>query len=635
MRPRPRPRSYLLGIGLLPGFDLVGRFADHATRVENQIWTGGNPVDGISDLSVNLKYSYALGDRWPRVALGLQDVGGTGNRFRAAYAVGTHALGPFDLTLGFGRSRAQIFAPGVAPALDGLFGGVAYQVPLSGAAVGAGSLALIAEHDSRQALLGTRWTSAPLASLGNTRLSAALHRSAAAGTGLPGATVWTVGLVMPFGDNERRLDRFEPPVARAAVASAAQDSPAARMSRLKDALVGLGLERVRTGRLADGAWVVSYQNRRFGHNEADALGIVLGMAAEAAPAEVRGLVVVALKQGQPVLTVRTEAAPWRAFMRDGAAGAARAATQVQRGDGLRGVAVDWIAEHASPGTLAQLQFTPELSYNVGTEIAPFDYSLAARVLATVPLWTGAQLLVSAQRIVSTSANAEAVGQFAELRQREGLQALAVHQTLWLGSHAVFGAAAGRFEYGAPGAEGEAVVFVPGRDDVLRLRGRQVERKPETPRGADLEQSVSYRWIPRPDVWVELGAQRWSDASTGPSLVASRWWGDVGVHLFYRRGGIRQYAGIEFSFPLTPRAAPENSLLHITGSPSYRRGLRTRITDENAPMNFIEPRRVRDLQLTWDLDVQTLNAGRLGIDYVHSQFPRMRQAFHLYAPPPSL
>ena len=635
---RPRPRSYLLGIGLLPGLDFVGRFAEHATRYRDRGWTGGNPTDGISDLSVNAKVSFALGHRDDanglRLALGLQDVAGTGARFRAAYGVATQPLGLFDFSLGIAKSRAQVYVPGTTPALNGVFGGVSMRVPMGSAAAAVGSLALVAEHDSRQALLGARFTSTPLALLGHARLSAALHRSGADGAGVPAATVLTLGLALPFGDNERRIAGFEPAAPRPAAASnAAEASPAARLSRLKEALVAAGLERVRTGLLADGGWVVSYQNRRFGHNEVDALGVVLGMAAEAAPSELRTLVVVAQKQGQPVLTVRVPAQAWRSFLREGGSGPARAALQVQRGDGLRGIAVDWIAEESSPGTRLQLQLTPEIAYTVGTEYGDFDYSLAARVLASVPLWTGAQVLLSAQQLVSSTPRTAPKYVFNSIRQPEGLQALALHQTVWLDSRAVLGAALGRFEHGALGAEAEAVLFVPGRDDVLRLRGRQVERKPQMLSGADQAGAASYRWIPRPDTWVEVGAQRYSDGSTGPSLVASRWWGDVAVHFFYRRGGDRQFAGLEFSLPLTPRVAPGNEWVQVSGSPSYRRGLRTRITDSNTRMNFIEPRNVRELQLSFDLDVQTLNAGRLGPEYIESQFARMRQAFHLYASAP--
>jgi hypothetical protein len=50
-----------------------------------------------------------------------------------------------------------------------------------------------------------------------------------------------------------------------------------------------------------------------------------------------------------------------------------------------------------------------------------------------------------------------------------------------------------------------------------------------------------------------------------------------------------------------------------------------------PANYVEPRQVRDLQLTWELETQALNAGRLGPEYVLAQMPRMREAFVSYGP----
>jgi hypothetical protein len=67
-------------------------------------------------------------------------------------------------------------------------------------------------------------------------------------------------------------------------------------------------------------------------------------------------------------------------------------------------------------------------------------------------------------------------------------------------------------------------------------------------------------------------------------------------------------------------------VHVQGSPSWKRGLRTMVDN---PANLVEPRMVRDLQLTWDLETQALNAGRLGPEYVLAQISRMREAFFTY------
>jgi hypothetical protein len=619
------PRSIVLGLGLWEGLEVSGRFAEYAARNEGLL------VGGISDLSLNAKAAWAWGDGPTalRLGAGVLDFGGQATNFRSAYVVGSQPMGPWEATLGWGKSEARVGSPGQKRALDGIFGGLSYE--LTGLNSPAGRWELAAEHDGRQALAGVRWFSPAWPVLADGRLTMALHRAMANGSAHPGATVWTVGLSLPLAEREKRFAQVEapPPGTRAnPLPPEVLGSASARLAQLKQTLIAQGLERVRVGRAKDGAWVASYQNRRFGHNEVDALGLVLGLAVEAAPAELGSLVVLALKQGQPVLTLRTEPAAWRNFLSTGLPGLARGITNVQRGLGIPLEEVDWVAEEPSRGTWLQLQLTPELAYTVGTEVGMADYSMAARAMATVPLWTGAQFVVAAQQPLSNSRQAAPTGIFASMRQTEGLHTLALHQTWWLGQRAVLGAAVGRFEYGAWGAEGEALVFMPWRDDILRLRGRAVDKTAELPRGAELAGAASYRWTPTPSLAAEVGVQRYNDGSSGPTAVVSRWWGDVGAHLFYRQGGWRKYVGVEFSVPLTPRSAKSWGPVHVQGSPSWKRGLRTMVDN---PANYVEPRQVRDLQLTWELETQALNAGRLGPEYVLAQMPRMREAFVSYGP----
>jgi len=628
--------SHVLGVGLAPGIDLIGRFAEYATRGAD-----GFILSGRSDLSANLKFSTPLwaGTEATRVAVGVNDIAGGAAMFRAAYAVVTQPWGAWSATLGAGVGREQPL-PGTQQPLDGLFGGIDYRLA---AGLLPGRLTLSAEHDGRQALPGARWTSPTVPMLAGARLTASAHRTLARGV-IPGHTAVGFFLALPFGerfgtgvvqDAQARgamagstADASPPPAAQPAAAS---DSPPARLGRLKNALVGAGLEKVRVGRLG-GDWVVEYQNHRYGHHELDAVGLVLGLAAQAAPPEVERIVISALKTGQPVMTLSVGAQAWRDFVDGKRIGPLRESLQVQRGSGFDPRRVDWVSDRPGPATRLQVRLVPQLAYTVGTEFGAFDYSLALRVAATAPLWAGAQVVANVQQRVAVSDQARADGVFASLRQPQGLQALALHQTLWLGRHVVVGGAVGVFEYDAPGVEGEALVFVPGRDDVVRLRGRQLQRRPGMPAGGQMQQWASYRWVSpfdgwARDTWVEVGLQRYPDQSTGPMLTVSRWWGDFGAHLTYRKGGVRQYAGLEVSLPLTPRAAPQVGPVQILGASQWRTGLRTRITDAaGGGGNLVEPGIVRDFASAWDIERQSLDAGRHGPGHVAQHLPRLREAW---------
>lgn len=618
-----RAVSHVLGVGLTPGVDLVGRFAEYSTRDATGFLLGGR-----SDLSANLKFSLPLSDgpESTRLALGVNDVAGGATMFRAAYGVLTQPWGPWTATLGVGIGRERVLA-GTRQPLDGIFGGIDYRLAPG---LLPGVLAMSAEHDGRQLLAGVRWISPRLMTLGGARLSGAVHRTKDRGA-MPGGTSLGLFLEVPFGQDQAASSAVTTaPASAQPPPEAATESAPARLGRLKAALVEAGLEKVRVGR-TDTHWVIEYQNRRYGHHELDAIGLVLGLAAQAAPAEVERIILSALKSGQPVLTLGVSAQAWRIFVRDGRVGPLRESLQVQRGSGFDPRRVDWISDRPGPASLLQVRLVPQFAYTVGTEFGAFDYSLALRASATAPLWTGAQLLIHTQQRVAVSDQAREGGVFATLRQPQGVQTVALHQTLWLGRRAVLGGAVGVFEHDAPGLEGEALMFVPGRDDVVRLRGRQLERRPGMPAGGQMQQWASYRWVPQfggwaRDTWVEVGLQRYPDQSRGPLLTVSRWWGDFGAHLTYRKGGARQYAGLELSFPLTPRAAPMSGPVQILGASQWRTGLRTRITDSNAPGNWVEPGIVRDFASAWDIELNSLEAGRLGERYIAEHLPRLREAY---------
>jgi hypothetical protein len=617
--------SYALGVGLLPGLDMVGRFTENATRDFSR--PGFTITRGISDLSLNFKASLALDDaaQAPRIAIGLNDVTGGAVNFKAVYGVFTLPMGLVDATVGYGRSSARA-RPGYARALDGAFGGLSLRLIDGG---GWGGVTASAEYDVRQPLLGLQWHSRPLDVLGGATLTTAVHHAFDRGL-FPDATVLTAGVAMPLGDTVRRLaapgsNGSTRPPSPAPVSEVARESASARLGQLQAALQAAGLERVRVGSAVGDAWVLQFESRRWGHSELDALGVALGLAAEYAPASVGQVMLVALKAAQPVLTLRTPMAAWRQFMTDGLPGPLRASMQVVHGDGLGPTPVDWLSDAPSPASVAQVRLVPVLANSVGTEFAAFDYALAARAELGVPLWAGGHMVATAQQRLFESRNAADGRPFSAMRAGQGLRTLALHQSLWWGQQALLGAAAGLFEGKAAGAEAEMAWFVAGRDDVVHLRGRLLDRNLPSQFLSRASGGATYRWASWSDVWVEGGWQRYTDGSSGPSLSISRWWGDVGLHLNYRRGGDRQYAGLEFSFPLTPRLAPATGRIQWLGASRWRHGIRTRITDSGTAANLVEFEAVRDFRPSWSLMNETLDGGRSGPAHVLGGLLRLRES----------
>lgn len=616
--------NYLLGFGLWEGFELSGRIADY----NNPPPPGAHLVTGIRDLSANLKWQ--LPKWWsagPDIAVGMTDIGGGAVNFSSQYVVVGDDLGPVRWTLGYGRANDARSKP---YALDGAFGGLEWRF-------GASGVSALVEHDSHQPHVGLRYHSDPIAALGQSQVVASLQRSLN-GKDVFGAsndaTSFGVTLVMPLGrlaERDRRAQNLpELPAHAAAQAPGTSFSAQDLAERLHASLARAGLERVRVGLLGN-TWVVAFENTRYLQNEVDALGLVLGLAAELAPTNVQNIRAVALKTGQAVQTVEASVPDMRAFLRrqpglpNGLAVQDASAYDVQ--------AVQWISGPAgapSARSWARVELGPVVNYAVATEVGLFDYSLGVQASTFVPLWRGAEVYTQHVGRVANSFNYEPGQTFNNSLLREGLKTAALQQTLWLAPGVLASVGAGRYQFDRDGVQGQLNWFIPGRDDVLRLRGAAYKADAVNP--FQTVGSASYRWVPQANTWLELGVQQYSDGTQGPSVVFTRWFGDVSVNVFYRKGGLSQFAGVELSFPLAPRQGMSPSPLQLASVSQFQTGIRTRITDSNTNANLVQFDAVRDLALDYNLERRQLNAGRAGGQYVNSQLERLREAFYLYARP---
>lgn len=619
-------QNYSLGIGLIPNVELFGRFAEYQNPRP-----GSTFVNGPRDISANVKLK--LPEFWrgqPDVAVGLNDVSGGASYFKSRYGVVSDQWGPVRWSAGYAWGSPSLGNTANGYAFDGVFGGIEWLIGQTG-------LSLLAEYDGQQKHVGARYTSPAIPWLADAQVVASLQRSSGARDPVGrdvDRTSAAVSVVIPLETLAQKPTTFKPAQTLASLDAkpgvpgmtpTAED----RQDALQKALVATGLERVRVGTQGPNL-VVEYENNRYGQNEADAIGLVLGLAVEYAPAGVRRVSAVTLKAGQRMYETSVDVAIYRAFLRDGDAAQARGSLAVDRLPSYGAGDVKWMDPTPTRRSPLRVEVKPELLFFQGTEVGTWDYTLAANVQAFVPLWRGAELYTSYIGRLSNSDNFEPGFAFNAFRYRNGLKVAAVQQTFWLGQHVHANVGVGRYNYDAWGAQGEATVFVPGRDDVIRLRGGVYERQPGQNRRQTVPASATYRWVPSPNTWVEAGVQQYSDGFRGPSLVLTRWFGDVGVHLAYRKSGDAQFAGLELSIPLTPRQGMAPGLVQVGGTSRFTQGVRTRLVDSSTGVNFIQPTAALDMQLNYNAEMRQLNSGRTSQSYFVSQLHRMREAFYLYA-----
>lgn len=622
------------GTGLLPHLELFGRYATYIDRKP-----GFPAYSGTSDISANIKVQ--LPTPWrqgPKVAVGLNDfVGRSRVVFKSEYLVASEQYGPLGVSLGYAHGSPPTGVKNSTPTFDGAFGGVQWRLGNTG-------LSLLAEHDGQQNHAGLRWQSPPLAALGGAQLVGTLQRSFGASTPASVNTGnFAISLIIPLDNaGNARAQAADcvpdphqelPAIDAKPDPGALQPTPEDRLASLRKALMAVGLERVRVG-LREALWgtslVVEYENHRYAQNEVDALGLVLGLGAEMAPPGTQRVHAVTFKEGLRLYETSVGVTVYRQFLRGGPASSVSNSLIWDRLRPDLAAQTRWIDAEPTSFSRVRIEIKPDLNYAIGTEVGPNDYSLAANIQAIAPLWSGGRLYTSYMQPVANSRNMDAGAIFASSRQPSGLKTAALQQSFWWwGRRVLANVAAGRFYYDTLGVQGEAAVFVPNSDDRLRLRGAAYRQAPGGLAGQDRALAASYRHMLTPTMWLEPGVQRYSDGSTGPSVEWTRWFGDVGVGLFYRKGGAHQIVGMQLSFPLTPRQGMAPGPVIFTGPSQFSQAIRTQLAGSGAQKNALVPGAVRDLDLATSLDVDQLNAGRLSQDYLTGQVYRMREAFFAY------
>jgi hypothetical protein len=627
-------RNYTLGFGLGGSAEIFGRL-NHVQNIGITPAWQEKLIGG--DISLTAKWQLPIDVKGlPKLALGLTDYGGGATYFRSVYAVGSDEIGPLRWSLGYARSTPSSLNK--SPVLDGLFGGAELRLGASGATV-------LAESDGKRQHAGLRYYGPVMPWLGDSQFIGTVQRSFGGAVSLdhqPDQASVNFSLVLPLGADdaarERRTRRvikdmtaLKPLQLPSPMTPASREATAERLGELLRTLRASGLDRLRVGTIGSDL-VVEYENQRYLHNEVDALGIVLGLAAEHAPRASKRVHVISLKAGLVMFETSVNISSYRAWLRDPSESAAVGdSLGFGRLSGYDAGMVDWLGGTGQAVRRLNVALSPLLNYTLGTEVGLFSYSLALQARLSAPLWRGSEVYGDVVQRVDNSINMDPGHVYEASRHRNGLKTFALQQSYWIDPRVFASVGAGRYQYNQMGVEGEAIVFVPWGQDSVHLRGRAT-RSNDSPETTDAgsSASASYRWHMTPSTWVEGGVQHYSDGSKGPSLVVTRWFGDAAVQMFARQGGSNTFVGLELNLPLTPRQGMGSAPVQLTGNPRYALSMRTLLTSATNTGNFQIPNAVRPVDLSYKPEVELLNSGRVNPDYIRSQLARLRESFYLYA-----
>ncbi len=667
---------YWGAFGLLPYVELSGGLANYPGNVPAPYAGADHTI--LRHLMADVKVEVPQFFKYqPAIAFGMTDIGGQTHFFRSKYGEVSQPVGPLNLTIGYGQGDR----------LDGVFGGVQLSLwhtglsllaeddsktPYAGLRYQSPRISWLADANIigtvTRALKSTDGVS-PRTSISvgiqipfgkrfsPQRCAGGLCDNAnvqAQPTSTGTGTVETIPLrslpplhpavtaAQPGDMAEQRVSFVSPlqsdasivvaddasavPVERAPAASGSLD--AAALDLIAAQLFAAGLERVRVG-VTGHDLVVEYENHRYNQNEADALGIVLGVASVNAPHGIERIHAVMKKNNQALADIAVDRTAYAQFLTGGSPAAASASMTMRTQPRYDANSIAWHGNEGYHG-LVRLQISPITNYLYGTEYGNFDISVGAIVAGFVPLWRGAELYASYIAPLYNTKNMDEGQVFSQYRLRGGLYAAALTQSFWVMPQVLNVAAVGKFEYDYVGIENETTVFVPGRPDMVRLRLAYLHHEPgQDALPHETNAMLTYRWVqPAWKLWIEAGVARYVGGDKGPLITFTRWFDDVSISVSGEHSGRGSFAGAAISFPLTPRQGMKPGIAQVYGAEQFALDFRTRV----GSINYLTPGAAQNLTFPYSTDQDLLNQGRFSAAYFSTQLYRMRDAYDRYAKP---
>lgn len=617
--PQSKGFNYQIGTGLGQGLEINFRLATQSNSCN--FFNGECPPNTIRDLAGSFKYTLPIASLKPwgvSAAIGALDIGGAATQFRSYYLTTTKQTDQWDFTLGAAQGQSRFSH------LDGIFASVEYRpTPWLKTAV---------QHLNGQATAHAALTTEVLNS--GVHAYVGMHRALQASPVLPQQWV-SLGLVVPM-NTVKDQDRSSPrPQVRAVKPLRMEDVQAAlERQGFRDASIDMRANRVLQVRV---------NNVAYPRNLLDAAGVAMGVLAGLPDDLVAEIELVIQQRNLPLLRVAAPPSCIRQWYLDGSGCKELTIQSLTHEPAPHDRAVNW-REAWAGAFRPELIISPAAAYNIGTEIASIDLQAAVVSNVVVPLWRGATLDIARIDPVNEwrSREFEPGGFFANERYKARTTRRMLHQ-LWdlPGVNTVVRASLGRGFIDWKGAHIETLSTSPGGAHRLGIIAGSFEGPVPTDPifGLPIFEAspekrnyhlfnYRYAWGGPMHMATEVVAGRFWGQDDGVQLTQRFWFGDANVGAYYRRSKLPTadkplaFAGLMFTFPLTPRASPGWKWGGVRGATNFALNIETKVGDTD---NLLS-RGYGEIPRFGESVAQFLNQDRYAGQYFRTQAWRMKNAF---------
>ena len=638
--------NFVFSAGLFEGLEVSGFIAANSMH-DNFFRPEIKEQNQIRDLSFNAKYQIPYIPRdWFSVALGSKDIGGAANQYRTHFAVASKDLWDFRFSLGAAKSD---HATGM---MNGAFGGIEWM-PFDW-------FALQLEHDAEAVNAAVRLTVPKewLYDLGELTLTSRFYSNTDYSEN--DSTYYGFNFTMPLSSQARKnyqeikpapailvvknsepTDLSKPRKAKSAVTEqsetkvsklspeqAATRPPASLSSqvhRLKLALLEDGFENIRIGFNKTPSIVVKFENRVFNRNDIDSLGLVMGRISEFVSEEHARFLIQLEKSDIGLLNIQGSVENYRQFVAEGSS----PDLDIRQGDVATPSGMMWVGNTAeqSPYFLPRVSFSPALSSTYATELGVYDFSLAIRADVEVPLWKGAGVNVTMQKVVAHTDDFEKGDSFEGRRLKGGVDQAVFYQTFELPFNIYNLTQVGVFReyHDYYGVINETTWVSPdGRHQLSANIGKFEYQDYDFTRDYYVGE-YQFNWSEQ-DITLHASMGKFWGLDKGVKVESRFWFGDSYISVFAAET-VAQQVGVAFSIPLSSRKDMSTTPFgQLKGVESWRHGVSTRIGESH---NALVTKQAYVPYTRINMSKTFLNQGRNSSSYVYANLARLREAYLTY------
>lgn len=537
--------NYFLGIGFLENFEVFLRLTENSYVDDRFI--------AIRDLSANFKYRLPIKYKYlPNIAIGWQDMGGANSFFGNKYFVlDKEFYNFFSLSLGYGKSSTDR-----DKRMDGIFGGAVIS-PLSW-------LSLIYEYDTKEHHIGAEvkkdfneW---------NIGVKVAQNITQKKGENN------FFGVTLSYKPNRIKkrihLDEYIPNI------QTSKESKKYSLNELENILVKIGFENIEIGKKGNEIFI-AIENSVFLRNDLDALDTLFEILSNGIKNYNRYTISIK-KSNIDTIILKGDISLLKNYSKSPNLidkKSIKSLNRVNRKD------FQIITKNRQNNYfIPRLSFSPVLKTYYGTEVGVFDYALGVRANLYATLYKGAILNISGIVPLNNSENfnkGKAFYSSYKERLDTHIDEVMFHQAFYLNSILNL-ASVGIFRkdyYGGMFESGYSYgkhrfSFKAGYFDSQTEIGSQIA-------------IASYRkyWEDL-NLFTEVQTGRYWANDTGTTLSLKRYFNNIGVSLYYKKGEEGSFAGLSLSIPLTQRKASRSKYLQVQGVNDFTHSINTRVGENH-------------------------------------------------------